>query len=145
MLTAVRHTTFACGSFLHDGSPNEVGTYTLEIQCCISFKQWENLDFWVLQGFRWWQIGSLTSSLSSYNSFPFCRISGALLGRSGMEKKRHADRIFRGSQSVSSWSHLQGFTNGAWLIINVVPNTHCYLFQPFPNIVRLISYLEFPS
>jgi len=44
MLTAVGYGTFACGSLLHDGTPNEVGTYTLEMQCCISFKQWENLD-----------------------------------------------------------------------------------------------------
>jgi hypothetical protein len=146
MLTAVWRATFVCRSLRRDGTCNEVGTYTLVMQCSISFKQWENRDVLGPSGI------SLMPNWISHVSSQQLQFVSLLLDKCCASRKGvfwRSDSTVIAISGVPNqhlnWSHLYGFRNGIWFIIDAVLSIHCSLFQAFPAIVRLTSYSEFPS
>ena len=101
MFTAVCREAFACGSWRQVGSCNEVGMYTLEMQCCISFKQWENRDVLGPSGIP------LMPNWISYIASQQLQFLSLLQDEWGhfydsLKKQGHSDGNFRGSLSAAS-------------------------------------------
>lgn len=98
-LTAVCRSTFACRSLPHDVTCNEAGTYTFEMQCCISFKQWENRDVLGPSGI------SLMPNWISHVASQQLQFVSLLLGKCGTSRKG----VFR--RSSTKLIAISRFTN----------------------------------
>jgi hypothetical protein len=118
----------------HDETCNEVGTYTLEIPYYISFKQWETETRGVLLGFLCCQIGSITTSLSSYIRLSLRRISATLLRTKQTWESAPYCSQFQGFPITAECSQYQGFpispeySQFEWSPVK----TECFQFQRFP-------------